>query len=59
VDEQILAAALQPLDLAALQPRREALGQGESEVGPMLLDAREYLALKGRLQAAPNGFDFR
>jgi len=58
VGEQILSPPLQPLDLAAAQARREVFGQGEPEVGPVLLNAGKHLALKRRLQAAPNNFDF-
>ena len=46
---------------STLRPRRRAAkfsGQRKPEIRPVLIDARERLALKRRLEAAPHDFDF-
>ncbi|CAN1723840.1 protein of unknown function [Hyphomicrobium sp. 1Nfss2.1] len=55
--QKVFAAALQTQNLAAAQTLGEIIGQGETQVGPMLLDAGKGMPFKGRQQAAADDLD--
>jgi hypothetical protein len=53
---EVLRAALEPLHALTDQPRDEAVGEREAQVGAALLDTRQTVADERRLQAAPHRF---
>jgi hypothetical protein len=56
--QQILAAALQPLDLPTFQGPWEIIGKRKSQVRPVLVYPREGAADKRGLKAASHDLDF-
>src|SRR3546814_12669433 len=58
VQQHVLGAALDALHPAAYEAGREVFRQREAQVGPVLFDLYQPLALQLGAQAAHHGFDF-